>query len=160
MQTAISNIKYIIPKNVIIPDVRSIDPENADPRSPIKIWPVLKLAVKRTANVIGRIILLISSIIQRKGFNTAGDPEGWKCAKKEVKLNEAPIIIIEIHRGNERAKLIARCLDEEKIYGVRPIKLRKIKVKKIAENEDIVPAKFTVWVRDTNSWVTLDKVKL
>ena len=62
----------------IIIDGISIDLEKAEPSRPIKICPVLRLAVNRTASVIGRIKLLISSIKHRKGFNGAGDPEGWK----------------------------------------------------------------------------------
>lgn len=60
----------IIIPNVILVLVKAI------PRSPIKMWPVLKLAVSRTAKVIGRTVFLTSSITHKNGFNKDGEPGG------------------------------------------------------------------------------------
>jgi hypothetical protein len=88
----------------------------ATPNRPIRMWPVVKFAVKRTAKVKGRIRFLINSIKHRNGFkNAEGEPLGWKWDKKALVLKVAPIKIIEIHKGIEIARLIAICLDSVKI---------------------------------------------
>jgi hypothetical protein len=51
---------------------------NPNPSSPIKIWPVLRLAVSRTDRVIGRTKFLTNSIKHKKGFRAAGDPIGCR----------------------------------------------------------------------------------
>jgi len=56
---------------------------SASDRSVIIMWPVIMLAVRRTAKVIGRTVILTVSIKTRKGAKGAGDPLGTKCAKKE-----------------------------------------------------------------------------
>jgi len=50
------------------------------------IWPVIMLAVRRTAKVTGRTVILTVSIKTKNGAKGAGDPLGTKCAKKEVGL--------------------------------------------------------------------------
>lgn len=74
--TAISKIKYNEPNIVIIVAVITADLEKAVPNSPIRMCPVLRFAVNRTAKVTGRINVLINSIRHKKGFRAAGDPDG------------------------------------------------------------------------------------
>lgn len=50
------------------------------PRRAIKRWPAIRLAVRRTANAIGRIKFLVNSISTIKGIRILGVPEGTKCA--------------------------------------------------------------------------------
>lgn len=55
---------------------------NPSPNNPMRMCPVLRLAVSRTANVMGRTRFLTNSITQRKGFRNAGEPIGWKWASR------------------------------------------------------------------------------
>ena len=46
-----------------------------------KRWPATRLAARRTERVIGRITLLIVSIITINGIRNGGVPRGTRCAK-------------------------------------------------------------------------------
>jgi len=59
---------------------------SASDKSVMIIWPVIMLAVSRTAKVTGRTVILTVSIKTKNGAKGAGDPLGTKCAKKEVGL--------------------------------------------------------------------------
>lgn len=50
------------------------------PRSVNNKWPAIILAVKRTANVPGRIRFLIVSMITMNGINIDGVPCGTRCS--------------------------------------------------------------------------------
>lgn len=79
------------------------------------MWPVIMLAVSRTAKVIGRTLILTVSIKTRKGAKGAGDPLGTKCAKKESGLYMALIIVILNHRVKAKPQLTIICLVQEKV---------------------------------------------
>lgn len=50
------------------------------PSKAIRRWPAIRLAVRRTARAMGRITLLVISIITIKGIKTGGVPEGTRWA--------------------------------------------------------------------------------
>jgi len=85
--------------------------------------PATILAERRTDRVIGRIIVLISSISTIKKIRTGGVPLGtkWAINMLKFKTNEALIILIHIHK--EIDKLNVRWLDLVKTYGNKPNKL-------------------------------------
>ena len=60
----------------IIIDQVTVDLVNAVPIRAIRMCPVVRFAVNRTAKVIGRTIFLTNSIIHKKGFRKVGDPAG------------------------------------------------------------------------------------
>lgn len=62
-------------------------------------WPAIIFADNRTANVPGRIIFLIVSIITIKGINTAGVPWGTRCANMCLVLLIHPNNIKLNHNG-------------------------------------------------------------
>jgi len=79
------------------------------------MWPVIMLAVKRTASVMGRTAILTVSIKTRKGAKGAGDPPGTKCAKKEVGLCIALIVVILNHNKKAKPKFTTMWLVQEKV---------------------------------------------
>ena len=83
---------------------------NPTPRSLIRIWPVLRLAVRHTDKVIGRTINLTSSIIHSGGFKKEGEPRGCRWARNDPKSYLILLITILSQIGNDSARLIARCL--------------------------------------------------
>lgn len=80
---------------------------NADPSSPIKICPVLRLAVSRTASVNGRTTILISSTTHRNGFSIAGEPIGCRWDRNELKLYVLAISTRANQIGRARVRFIA-----------------------------------------------------
>lgn len=95
-------------------------------------WPAIILAASRTAKVPGRIIFLIVSINTINGIRTDGVPCGTKWANICWVWLIHPLTIKVTHKGNERAKVIAMCLDLVNTYGRRPKKL----LKRINENNE------------------------
>lgn len=121
------------------------------PNKAIKIWPVLKLAVNRTANVSGRTNSLTNSITHRKGFKRVGEPDGWRWARKEEILYALLIKTTANQVGRERARLIDKCLVSLKTNGTNPIKLRVTKIIKSLINREEDPPIILASVRETKS---------
>lgn len=95
--------------------------------------PAIILADKRTANVPGRIIFLIVSIITIKGINKEGVPWGTRWANICLVLLNHPKIINLNHIGKAKLKVNVIWLVLVKMYGKRPRKL----LNKIRENKEI-----------------------
>lgn len=74
-------------------------------------WPAIILAANRTAKVPGRIIFLIVSIKTINGIRIEGVPWGTKWANICWVWLIQPLSIKVTQRGNERARVIAICLD-------------------------------------------------
>lgn len=81
------------------------------------------LAAKRTAKVPGRIIFLIVSISTIKGIKSVGVPWGTKWANIWCLLFTHLKIIYEIHKGNDKDRVITKWLDLVNTYGIKPKKL-------------------------------------
>lgn len=77
--------------------------------------PAIIFAAKRTANVKGRIILLINSISTINGVRALGVLNGTKWANVDWGLREKAFIICPSHRGRDNVKAKERCLDAVKI---------------------------------------------
>lgn len=106
-----------------------------------KRWPAIIFAVKRTAKVPGRIILLIVSIQTMKGIKILGVPWGTKWANICWVWLIQPYIIKESHNGKAKANVIVIWLVLVKIYGNNPIKLLNI----INENKEIKIKVLPLW---------------
>lgn len=91
---------------IIIPD---------DPKRVKSKWPAIMLAVKRIANVNGRIIKLIDSIKTMKGIRMGGVPWGVKWEKKSLIKYQILNNIIEIHKDSDNDKENLKCLEAVKI---------------------------------------------
>lgn len=96
----------------------------------IKRWPAIIFAVNRTANVPGRIILLIVSIKTIKGIKIFGVPWGIIWANICWELLIHPYNINLNHKGSEIDNDRIKWLVLVKIYGNNPKKL----LNKIKEN--------------------------
>ena len=93
---------------------------NLSPRSPIRMWPVLRFAVSRTASVMNRTSILISSIRHKNGLRAVGDPIGSRWDKKLLGLNSILADTIANHSGSEIVRLIAKCLVSLNTFGTIP----------------------------------------
>lgn len=96
-------------------------------------WPAIILADNRTANVPGRMIFLMVSIITIKGIKTDGVPWGTKCVNICFVLLNQPYNIKLNQRGRAKVKVKVIWLVLVKIYGNSPKKL----LNKIKENKEI-----------------------
>ena len=81
------------------------------PKSVSKRWPAIIFAANRTAKVPGRITFLIVSINTINGIRTKGVPWGTIWANICLVWVNHPKIIRVSHKGSDRDKVIARCLD-------------------------------------------------
>ncbi len=73
--------------------------------------PAMILADNRTANVIGRIMILTDSITTIKNINVLGQPKGTKCLNKSlIRLNKANKMM-DVHIKNLKAKEMLKCLE-------------------------------------------------
>jgi len=88
--------------------------------------PAIMLAVKRTDRVIGRIILLIISMINMKFIKGSGVPVGIICVIMYFVMKFQAKIIIVIHIDNANGNVILMCAVDVKIKGNRAIKFRII----------------------------------
>lgn len=93
-------------------------PNNVNKRCPAIIF-----AARRTDKVIGRMILLTSSIKTIKGINTGGVPEGTKWARNSVRLFVNLNIIKATQRGRAKERVIAIWLVAVKVKERSPIVL-------------------------------------
>jgi hypothetical protein len=98
----------------------------------INKWPAIRLAVNRIDNERGRIKILIVSIIAINGANIIGVFKGIKWIIIFWKFLIIDIIIKNSQKGNAKVKEKIICLEDEKIYGNKLIKLfKKININKI-----------------------------
>lgn len=94
--------------------------------------PAIILADKRTANVNGRIRLLVVSIITIKEARARGVFIGTRWENMWLDLISQPKIINDIHLGKDKERLKVKWLVEVKIYGNKPSEL----LKKIIQNKE------------------------
>lgn len=80
------------------------------PRSVINKCPAIILALKRTANVPGRITLLMDSISTIKGIKSDGVPWGSMWVNMWFMLLIHPISIKVNHKGKDRVKVKTKWL--------------------------------------------------
>lgn len=85
------------------------------PNKVISKWPAIIFAVKRTASVPGRIILLIVSMHTIKGIKIPGVPWGTKWENICWVLLIQPYSINLNHKGNLNVKVKVKWLDLVKI---------------------------------------------
>jgi hypothetical protein len=88
--------------------------DDADPRSLIKRWPAVILAVSRIAKVKGRIRFLKLSIKTRNGIRRVGVFMGTKWQAILLKVKNHPAIWIPNQNGIDKNRVITRCLDDVK----------------------------------------------
>jgi hypothetical protein len=81
----------------------------------INKWPAIIFAVRRIANVPGRIIFLVVSISTIKGIKAGGVPVGIKCLNIFWVLFNHPKNIKDNQIGNENDRLKIKWLVEVKI---------------------------------------------
>jgi hypothetical protein len=93
-------------------------------------------------------MILVVSIITRNGFSHSGAPSGRKCATDFLGEYEKDDRIIDSHIGSPIDRVIIRCLDDDREYGIIPIKLIKIIVINSAVTNDDIPFKLNDIVRD------------
>lgn len=86
-------------------------------------WPAIMFAARRTANVPGRIRLLIVSMTTMNGISMAGVPWGTRCSNMWLVFLIQPNNINLIHSGKAKVNVSARCLVLVKMYGNSPRKL-------------------------------------
>lgn len=79
--------------------------------------PATRLAINRTARVIGRIKFLTVSMITIKDIRAIGVPIGVKCAKKLFTLDIVATTTLVIHSVTESVALIDMCEVLEKMKG-------------------------------------------
>lgn len=120
------------------------------------ICPAVIFAASRNDRVIGRTMILVVSIITRNGFSHSGAPSGRKCATDFLGEYEKDDRIIDNHIGSPIDRVIIRCLDDDREYGIIPIKLIKIIVINSAVISDDIPFKLNDIVRD--NWVIITSI--
>jgi hypothetical protein len=89
----------------------------AFPRRDINKWPAIRLAVKRTHKVMGRIRLLTSSIITMKFIKGTGVPWGSRWESMWLVFFVHPKVMMVSHVASERGRVIGRCAVGEKFCG-------------------------------------------
>jgi hypothetical protein len=104
-------------------------------------------AANRNDKVIGRTIILDVSINTKNGLSQSGAPSGRKWAIDAFKFIENLDRIIDSHNGNPNLKVKIKCLDKLKMYGIRPIKLITIIIKKRDIIEELIPLRLIINVR-------------
>lgn len=132
--------------------VRGLEILITDADKVISKWPAIKFAVSRTLRVIGRISVLIVSIITIKGSNNRGVPMGTKWASLWLISLIMDLNMYPVHQVNPIAKENVRCLGEVNVYGVSPMTLlMRIKISKemhqwvcpgVLEVEKFIPSSF------------------
>lgn len=117
IETAISNIRRII---WIIMRTLINKKDKEFPVFPKRVkrrCPAIILAVNRTANVPGRIKLLIVSIHTIKGMRIEGVPWGTRWVNICCRLLIQPYSINESQNGSAIDRVIVKWLVEVKVYG-------------------------------------------
>jgi hypothetical protein len=104
---------------------------NKVPIKDITTCPAVIFAAKRKQRVNGRNKILINSIITIIGLNIRGVPVGSNLAKKVVKDRFIEDMINANHKGIPKEKVKRTWEEFPKEYGIIPIKLIKITIRKI-----------------------------
>jgi len=113
----------------------NVEDVNAFPSKDINKCPAIKFAVRRTHNVIGRIMFLTSSIITMNIIRAEGVPWGTRCANIWFVFFVHPNSIKEVQNINEIGSVIVKWEVGEKIWGY---KAKKFIVKIIKNNIKII----------------------
>lgn len=117
----------------------------------ISKWPAIILADKRTANVTGRINILINSITTIKGIKIFGVPKGTRWEIIELKLFSTPQIIKPTQVLRDKEKVTLKWAVLEKTKGNNPdILLNKIIVKTLNKTKTL--DNFLFLKTDSNSF--------
>lgn len=117
------------------------------------------LAVKRMANVIGRIIFLKVSINTIKNINIKGVPRGTKCLNIKFVLLIQPKNISPIHIDKENNKEKGIWLELVKMYGNSPIRLLVIiLINKLIKINKLIVLNFQIRI-SLNSAQSFIKIK-
>jgi len=96
----------------------------ADPSRDIRRCPAIKLAVKRTQRVTGRIMFLVISIMTIKFISPVGVPCGSKWESMCFGVLNHPYIIIDSHTEKARGRLIDRWAVLENRCGYKAMKFK------------------------------------
>jgi len=78
------------------------------PSSVIRRWPAIRFAVSRTHSVIGRMIVLVSSMITINIIRAGGVPWGRRWASMCFVLVIHPVVTTIVHRPRERGRVTER----------------------------------------------------
>jgi len=136
---------------------------NEFPKRDIKRCPAIKLAVSRTQRVIGRIILLVNSIITINIIKGFGVPWGTKWAKTWLVFFVHPNSIKEVHKINEIGRVTVRWEVREKTWGYSATKFIKIIAVNVSKIMASLPFSFLLSVKDTSfflKWIRLSLLYL
>ena len=87
---------------------------------PIKRWPAVRLAVRRTPSATGRIRRLTVSIMTSAGIRAGGVPSGRKWLRVAEGWSRAPRITVASQKGAARPRLKESWVAGVKIKGRRP----------------------------------------
>lgn len=96
------------------------------PNKDIKRWPAIKLAVKRTQSVIGRIILLTISIMTINIIRRVGVPWGKRCASICLVFLIHPNIIKDSQKVRDKGRVITNWEVGENVWGYSAKKFKVI----------------------------------
>ena len=121
--------------------------------------PALILAASRNDRVTGRTLILIVSIITRKGFSQSGAPPGKRLAIHFLVSNTIPEIIRDIHRGRPNLNVKIRCLENPNTAGSSPIRLIIIIIRNSLTKKWFIPLIWTLDVRFPCSFIMFIKEK-
>lgn len=117
--------------------------------------PAVMLAVIRNARVRGRRSALVNSIRVMNGESHNGVEAGRNEEKKFVVLAFKKIIIGLSHRVSPRGKVMVGNVVMEKVYGTKPVRLKKHKIKNVGGINRSQPLKFfcqgAIWAKIKDS---------
>ena len=115
--------------------------------------PAVMLVASRKDNVIGRTRILVVSIITKNGFSHSGAPSGRKWATDFFGEYVKDEMIILSHIGRPIDSVRIRCLEDDREYGIIPIRLIPIIVMNRAVTIEDIPFRLIDSVRE--SWVII-----
>lgn len=115
---------------------------NAFPRRDINRWPAMRFAVSRTHNVIGRIMLLTSSITTINIIRAAGVPWGTKWDSMWLVFFSQPKSIKESQNISEIGRVMVMWEVGEKIWGYKARKFITKIMQKIIRIKSSLPFSF------------------
>lgn len=87
------------------------------PSKDISKWPAIRLAVKRTHNVIGRIIFLVNSMSTINIIRGIGVPCGNKCLNIWFVFFIQPNLTIQVQKIKDKGKVIVKWEVGENTWG-------------------------------------------
>lgn len=112
-----------------------------------KRCPAIMLAASRTERVMGRMILLVISIMIIKGIRGVGVPNGTRWARKLVILFQRENRMKPSQKGRAKDKEMVRCLVEVKENANNP----RMLLKKIRKNNDEIRSILVLFLRRVSS---------